>query len=74
MPLTYMPIMNLKMVGISNSRADIYLDLESKWVRKLEMILSEMTVTSMWGVPVDKSVPRSTLTIRAISKDEFYRD
>jgi hypothetical protein len=39
-------------------------------VRKLEMILSEITVTSMWGLPVDKSVPTSTLTIRAMSNKE----
>jgi hypothetical protein len=70
MPMTYMPIMNLKTVGVSNYRADIYLDLESGWVRKLEMILSEITVTSMWGLPVDKSVPTSTLTIRAMSNKE----
>ena len=74
MPMTYMPIMNLKTVGTSHYRADIYLDLASKWVRKLEMTLSEITVTSMWGVPVDKSVPVSTLTIRAMSKAEFDRD
>ena len=71
MPMTYMPVMNLKTIGNSNYRGDIYLDLESKWVRKLEMILSEITVTSMWGLPVDKSIPVSTLAIRAMSKDEF---
>jgi len=71
MPLTVMPVMKLKTVGVSHYQADITLDLESKWVRKLEMILSEITVTSMWGVPVDKSVPVSTLMIRAMSKAEF---
>jgi hypothetical protein len=71
MPMTYMPIMNLKTIGVSNYRADIYLDLETKWVRKLELILSEITNTSMWGITVDKSVPVSTLAIRAMSKAEF---
>ena len=72
--MTYMPVMNLKTIGVANYQADIYLDLESKWVRKLEMILSEITVTSMWGIPVDKSIPRTLLTIRAIRKDEFDQD
>jgi hypothetical protein len=71
MPMTYMPIMNLKTVGVSNYQADIYLDLESKWVRKLDMVLYEITTTTMWGIPVEKSVPRTTLTIRAMSKEEF---
>ena len=71
MPMNYMPVMNLKTVGNSNYRGDIYLDLGTKWVRKLEMILSEITVTSMWGVPVDKSIPVSKLSIRAMSEAEF---
>jgi len=71
MPMTIMPLMNLKTIGFSNYRADIYLDLESNWVRKLEMILSEITITSMWGVPVNKSVPVSKLTIKSISTIEF---
>ena len=74
MPMTYMPLMNLKTTGVSNYQADICLDLESKWVRKLEMILSETTATSMWGIPVDKSIIRTVLTIRAIRKDEFDQD
>jgi hypothetical protein len=69
--MTIMPLMRLKTVGVSTCRGDIYLDLESKWVRKLEMTLSENTVTSMWGVPVDRSKPVTTLTIRAMSRDEF---
>jgi hypothetical protein len=69
--MRYLPVMNFKTVGISNYRADIYLDLESRWVRKLEMILSEITNTSIWGIPADKSVSVSTLRIRAMSKTEF---
>jgi hypothetical protein len=71
MPMTYMPIMNLKTVGVSNYQADIYLGLESKWVRKLELVLFEKTTTTMWGIPVEKSIPVTKLSIRAISKTEF---
>ena len=53
---------------------DIYLDLETKWVRKLVATLSEETVTSMWGIPVDRSKPVTTLTIRAMSREEFDQD
>lgn len=74
MPMTYMPIMNLKTTGVANYRGDIYLDLNSYWVRKLEMVLSEITTTTMWGIPVDKSIPRTLLRIRAIGKDEFDQD
>jgi hypothetical protein len=71
MPMTYMPIMNLKTVGVSNYQANIYLDLESKWVRKLDMVLFEITSTTMWGIPVEKSIPVTNLTIKAVTKDEF---
>jgi len=73
MPMTYMPVMNLKTIGVSNYQADIYMDMESKWVRKLDVNLFEITATSMWGIPVDKSIPRTLLTIRAVSKDELDR-
>ena len=72
--MTYMPIMNLKTVGVSNYQADIYLDLESKWVRKLDMVLFEITSTTMWGIPVEKSIPVTKLAIWAIDKAEFDQE
>ena len=72
--MTYMPIMKLKTVGVSNYQADIYLDLESKWVRKLEMVLFEKTTTTMWGIPVEKSIPVTKLTISAMNKEKFNQD
>jgi len=74
MPMTYMPIMKLKTVGVSNYQADIYLDLESKWVRKLEMVLFEKTTTTMWGIPVEKSIPVTKLTISAMNKEKSNQD
>lgn len=71
MLLTYMPIMNLKTVGVSNYQADIYLDQESRWVRKLDKVLFEITKTTMWGIPVENSIPVTKLLIRALSKEEF---
>ena len=72
--MTYMPVMRLKTVGVSNYQADIYLDLESKWVRKLDMVLFETTTTTMWGIPVEKSIPVTNLTIRAVNKAEIDQD
>ncbi|MFC2029220.1 hypothetical protein ACFLWA_00650 [Chloroflexota bacterium] len=74
MPMTIMRLMRLKTKGVSTCRGDIYLDLESKWVRKLVMTLSENTVTTMWGIPVDRSKPETTLTIRAVSEEAFDGD
>lgn len=71
MPMNYMPVMNLKTTGVSNYRGEIQLDLESMWVKRLDMILSEITRTTMWGIPVNKSVPTTNLTIEAISQEEF---
>jgi hypothetical protein len=71
MPMAYMPIFNLKTTGVSHYMGDICLDLNSYWVRKLELVLFELTSTTMWGIPVDKSIPHTLLTIRAIEKDEF---
>ena len=71
--MTYMPVMNLKTVGVSNYQADIYLDLETRWVRKLDMVLFEITTTTMWGIPVEKSIPVTKLMIRAVGEDEFDR-
>ena len=74
MPMTYMPIMNLKTVGVSNYQAGIYLDLESRWIRKLDMVLFEITSTTMWRIPVEKSIPVTKLAIWAIDKAEFDQD
>ena len=71
MPMTYMPLLNLKTAGVSNYQAAIYLDLESKWVCKLEMVLFEITTTTLWGIPVDKSIPVTKLTVKLLTKDEF---
>lgn len=38
------------------------------------MILLETTLTGMRGMPVDKSVPVASLTIRATSRAGFEQD
>jgi len=68
MPMAIMPRMRLKTVGVSNYQGTFQLDLESKWVRSLDMTLFENTSTTMWGIPVDKSIPVTTLAIRALDE------
>lgn len=68
MPMNYMPVMRLKTVGVSNYRGTIHLDLASKWVRSLDLTLFEITSTTMWGIPVDKSIPFTTLAIRTVDE------
>jgi hypothetical protein len=45
--MTYMPIMNQKTVSVSNYQANVYLDLASRWVRKADLVLFEITSTTM---------------------------
>lgn len=71
MPMAYMPAMRLKTVGVSNYQGTFHLDLSSKWVRSLDLTLFENTSTTMWRIPVDKSIPVTTLAIRALDESEF---
>jgi hypothetical protein len=72
MPLNLMPIFGLKTYGLSSFTADIYLDLQTRRVRLLNYILTESALVKMWGlVPVDRSYPRTVLTIREMSKEDF---
>jgi hypothetical protein len=47
MLMTIMQPLRLKTVGVSTCRGDIYVNLESKWVSKLVMTLSQNTVARM---------------------------
>ena len=46
-----------------------YYEIQTKLAT--QMALSQITNTTMWRIPVDKSIPCTRLTIRAIGKDEF---
>lgn len=72
MPLNFMRAFGLKTYGLSSFVGDIYLDLQTRRVRKLDYILSEAALVKMWGlVPVDRSYPRTVLTIRQLSEGAF---
>jgi hypothetical protein len=67
------PGMEVKAIGASHYRGDIYVDLASKWVRKADMI--EMVVTKTTGEQeLGGATLERTLTIRSMSKEQFEKD
>jgi hypothetical protein len=65
------PDMNIKTVGAAHYWGDLYIELDSRWVRKVEM--GELTVSKVTlGSQKDiNSVMERSTTIKAIEKDEF---
>lgn len=67
------PDMEIKTVGASHYWGDLYIELESRWVRKCEM--GELTVSKVTlGSQKDiSSVMERSTTIRAMDKDKFEK-
>lgn len=67
------PDMNIKTIGAAHYWGDLYIELESRWVRKVEM--GELTVSKVTlGSQKDiNSVMERRTTIRAMDKEEFER-
>jgi hypothetical protein len=67
------PDMEIKTVGASHYWGDLYIELESRWVRKVEM--GELTVSKVTlGNQKDiNSVMERSTTIRAMDKDKFEK-
>ena len=65
-----MPILKVKTVGGTRFSGDIYIDLESLWVKKITATVIDMTKTTMFGIPVEISIPITSLTIRFVGKEE----
>ena len=66
-----MPNIEVKTVGRSRYSGDIYLDLESKWVKKVTKVLVDITKTTMGDKKVAGGVIETSLTINTVGKDEF---
>jgi hypothetical protein len=67
------PDMEIKTVGAAHYWGDLYIELESRWVRKVEM--GELTVSKVTlGSRKDiNSVMERSTTIRSIDKDKFEK-
>ena len=66
-----MPLMKVKTVGGTQIRADIYIDLASLWLQKATYIVTDITKTTLFGIPVDISIPVTTHTINVVPETEF---
>jgi len=66
-----MPVLQVKTVGATRFSGDIYVDMASLWVKKVTASVVDITQTTMFGIPVDTTVPVTTLTIRSVMEDEF---
>jgi hypothetical protein len=69
-----MPVLQVKTVGATRFSGDIYIDLTSLWVKKVTASVTDITQTTMFGIPVDTTVPVTTLTIKSVMKDELDQD
>ncbi len=68
-----MPVLKIKVVGGTRFSGDIYIDLASLWVKKVNAIVTDITRAYMFRIPVDTRVIQTTLTIKSVGKDEFER-
>lgn len=61
----------VKTVGGTHYWADMYLDLESKWVKKSEVVVVDMTETTTGDQVLASTVIETTNTILAVPEAEF---
>ncbi len=65
------PLMKVKTIGGTQIRAEIYVDLASFWMKKATYIVTDITKTTLYGIPVEISVPVTTHTIKSVPEAEF---
>jgi len=63
--------MEVKTVGGTHYWADIYLDLASKWVKKSEVIVVDVTKPTTGDQVLATSVVETTNIIKAVPEAEF---
>ena len=66
-----MPNIEVLTVGGSHYHGDLYIDLESKWVKKVTKTLTDITKTTMGDKKIAGGVIKTTLMIHALAKNEF---
>jgi len=65
------PDMDIKTVGASHYWGDLYVELGSKWVRKVAMSEVVVSKVTMGGQNIANPITERSTTIRAVDKDEF---
>lgn len=68
-----MPILKVKTTSSTRYLGDLYIDLDSLHVKKVDATIIDITKTTMYGMPVDITVPVTTLTINSVSKNVFNK-
>lgn len=66
-----MPNMEIKTVGSTHYWADIYLDLASKWVKKVEVTVVDVTKVTTGHQLLATAVVETSNTIKEVPKAEF---
>ena len=69
-----MPNIEVITVGGSHYHGDLYIDLTSKWVKKVTKTLTDMTKTTMGDRNIAGGVIKTTLSIHALAKNDFSYD
>jgi len=69
-----MPVLKVKTVGGTRYLGDIYIELDSLQVKKVNATVIDITKTTMYGMPVDITVPVTTITIKSVSKNVFDKE
>lgn len=56
-------------MGETRYSGEIYIDLESHTVQKVNATIIDMTKTTMYGIPVEIAIPITTLTIKSVNQE-----
>ena len=71
MTFEVMPGMEVTSFGVTYITADIYLDLASKWMKKAEIIVVDLTKSTLGDQVIDRSIVQTINAIKAVSEAEF---
>jgi len=69
-----MPLLKIKTTAGTRFWGDIYIDLDSMHVKKVNATVIDISKTSMYGMPVDVTIPITTIKINSVSKEEFDKE
>ena len=69
-----MPLLKIKTTSGTRYMGDIYIDLDSLHVKKVNATVTDISKTTMYGMPVDITVLVTTLSIKSIPKNVFNKD
>jgi hypothetical protein len=69
-----MPLLRIKTTSGTRYSGDIFIDLDSLHVKKVDASVTDISKTTMYGIPVDISVLVTTLNIKNVTKNVFNKD